>query len=150
MLECLNPALVLLVYDIQRVETANFGLKSCFQLPTLTLVCKPQTISSQVSNHFVKNANHAAEQNLPHGKHEKMCVEFENGTKNGAEATFAEIRDGEQILKKQSFPRFKSDHKSMNSGDIKLISSQFLDRLNKESNKHHGSRIQECVQQREE
>ena len=50
-----------------------------------------------INQTIVKNGNH----NLPHRKHEEMCVDFENEIENGAEATFAEIRDREWILKKQ-------------------------------------------------
>ena len=78
----------------------NLGLEGSLHFAMFSLVCKLQTISSQTCNHFVKNGNQTAEQNLQHRKHGEMCVKFENGTKNGVEATFAEIRDGEWILKK--------------------------------------------------
>ena len=128
----------------------NLGLEGSYHFTTFSLVCKLQTISSETYNHFVKHGNQTEEQNLQHRKHGEMCVEYENETKNSVEATFAEISDGEWILKKQWFLRFKSDHKSTNNGDIKLVSSQYIVLVNKESNRYHGSRIQVCVWKCEE
>ena len=52
--------------------------------------------------------------------------------------------------KNNDFQDLKVIDKSMNNGGIKLVSSQFVDTINKESNRYHGSRIQVCVWQREE
>ena len=83
------------------MDRGESWFKMIFSLHVLRLVYKPQTISSQTDNHFVKNGRETAEP-VCH-----MWVDFENGTKNGVEETFAEIRDEEWILKKQWFLRFK-------------------------------------------
>ena len=107
MLECLNAANgtinVACVWHTKSGDRTILGWSDLFILAIFSLVCKPQTISSQICNHVVKNGNQTAEQNLSHRKHEQMCVEFENGIKNGVEATFEEISDGEWILKNNDF-----------------------------------------------